>query len=172
MENIDKVYNAVRDRIFEAMKFQRVSQKEFAKELGISPQTVTDWKTGKSRSFANGRMLQKIAFTLAINNAWLWDGVGPMTKYEKAVQDGTLLEDPLKKNTPIPASNTISEEAHRVALAYDKADEKSRAMVRLALNLDMDVPLAAHGGPSGKISISAKTAETLEKGAVESTGDI
>ncbi len=35
---------------------------------------------------------------------------------------------------------------------------------------EADIPLVAHGGPSGKIS--AKTAEALEKGAVESSGDI
>lgn len=80
MDSIDQLYDETRDRIFEAMRVQNMSQKTLAEELGISPQTITDWKTGKSRSFGQGRMLGKIAFVLAVNGAWLLSGDGPMLK--------------------------------------------------------------------------------------------
>lgn len=45
-----------------------------------------------------------------------------------------------KKTVAVSESDTITEEAYRIALAFDNADEKSRAMVRLALNLDHVTP--------------------------------
>ena len=47
----DMSYDSVRERIFVLLKEQKLTQKELAERLEISPQTVTDWKKKKSNSF-------------------------------------------------------------------------------------------------------------------------
>ncbi len=51
MGEFDMNYDATRDRIFLLVKELHMSQKEFAQALDVNPQTVTDWKKGKSNSF-------------------------------------------------------------------------------------------------------------------------
>lgn len=125
-----------------------------AAEVGIkSSGTVTGWKNGVT---PRDSVLSKLADYFGCTTSELL---------------GETSSNPQKETSPnATVLSHLDADAIAVAEAYAQADEKSRAMVRLALNLDTDVPLAAHGGPSGKIS--AKTAEALEKGAVESTGDI
>ena len=52
MEELDKEYEVIKNRIFALLDEKGISQKEFAKMLGVSSQTVTDWKKGKSRSYS------------------------------------------------------------------------------------------------------------------------
>ncbi len=47
---------------------------------------------------------------------------------------------------PAPVSACLDPESMDVAAAYQQADERSRAMVRLALGLDDDMAIAARGG--------------------------
>ena len=54
-----------------------------------------------------------------------------------------LLGETAPSNWPAPVSACLDPESLDVAAAYQQADERSRAMVRLALGLDDDTSIAA-----------------------------
>ena len=58
--------------------------------------------------------------------------------------------------------DSLSDESLEVAMRFDQSDEKSRAMVRLALGLDDDTAIAARGGRVVK-KPSPVSAETLDE---------
>lgn len=120
-----------------------------AAEVGIkSSGTVTGWKNGVT---PRDSVLSKLSNYFGVS-------VDELVGIEKrpTISHGTAIKSSGRHN--------ISGDALEVAFAYDDASPELQAAVCrvLGLNLDIDVPLAAHGGPSGKIS--AKTAEALEKG--------
>lgn len=63
---------------------------------------------------------------------------------------------------PAQVSACLGPESLDVAAAYQQADERSRAMVRLALGLDNDTGIAARGGKTVK-KPSPASAETLDR---------
>lgn len=81
MDENTNASNGVRDRIFSLLESEDISQKEFAELLGTSPQTITDWKKGKSRSFY--QRLPLIASILHCDISWLTDGIGDKIGSEK-----------------------------------------------------------------------------------------
>lgn len=83
----DKEYLEMRDRIFTLLKSQKISQKTFAQAIDVSPQTITDWKNGKSFSFTG--MTGKIAPALHTSASWLIFGKGE--KYVSDEQRSSLL---------------------------------------------------------------------------------
>lgn len=72
MDDLSNLYDPVRERIFQKIEETEISQKELANSLGISPQTITDWKNGKSNSFA--KKLHLIAPVLGVTVLWLLSG--------------------------------------------------------------------------------------------------
>ena len=88
----DMSYDSVRERIFVLLKEQKLTQKELAERLEISPQTVTDWKKKKSNSFME--MLGKLSTVLQTSPAWLCGGIGQkhMTDQEKVKKDDPILQ--------------------------------------------------------------------------------
>ena len=64
--------DAVLDRIFEAMKAQGKKNKELAAYLGLSPQRVTDWKSGRIASYS--KYMDKIAAFLGVSTDYLLTG--------------------------------------------------------------------------------------------------
>ena len=74
MDIFAKEYDAIRDRIFDLLKEQKISQRDFARAIKVSPQTITDWKKGKSRSFST--MISVIAPALHTTPSWLYWGNG------------------------------------------------------------------------------------------------
>lgn len=74
MDKTTNEYDAIRDRIFQLLDEQKISQKEFAKMIQVSPQTITDWKKGKSQSFAS--IIGRIAEALGTTPVWLFVGTG------------------------------------------------------------------------------------------------
>ena len=64
--------DAVLDRIFEAMKAQGKKNKELAEYLGLSPQRVTDWKSGRIASYS--KHVDKIAAFLGVSTDYLLTG--------------------------------------------------------------------------------------------------
>ena len=52
MDNLNNRYIPVREKIFSLLKFRGIQQKDFAEAIGVPQQTVTDWKGGRSFSFA------------------------------------------------------------------------------------------------------------------------
>ena len=74
MGNVNDNYFEMRDRIFLLLKERNISQKDFAKAIHVSPQTITDWKKGKSHSFSG--MSSVIASALHTTPSWLWFGMG------------------------------------------------------------------------------------------------
>lgn len=92
MYKFDMSYDSVRERIFVLLKEQKLTQKELAERLEISPQTVTDWKKKKSNSFME--MLGKLSTVLQTSPAWLCGGIGQkhMTDQEKVKKDDLILQ--------------------------------------------------------------------------------
>lgn len=74
LSDIDNAYEGARARIFELLKKRKISQKEFAAKINVTPQTITDWKKGKSSSFLS--MLGKISVALETTPIWLFSGEG------------------------------------------------------------------------------------------------
>ena len=70
---------------------------------------------------------------------------------------------------PAPLSACLDPESLDVAAAYQQADERSRAMVRLALGLDDDMAIAARGGKVVKkpSPVSAETLDELSRATEE-----
>lgn len=74
MDKASMQYDVARKRIFDLLKEQEITQKEFAEKLHIPAQTITDWKKGKSNSFAG--QYGKIAPILHTTASWLAFGEG------------------------------------------------------------------------------------------------
>lgn len=130
MNNLDDLYNGVRDRIFEIMELQQISQISLAKKIGVSAQTITDWKNGKSHSYVKDGMLNKIAFALEANIGYLWmGGEGPRTEYEKAQTEGF----DVKLHPDRTKRIYVSDQEYKLITAYRAATNHAREMVDLAL---------------------------------------
>ncbi len=117
-----------------------------ASEIGISKSIISRWSNGGGISNSSA---QKIADYFGIS---VDDLMGP------------------QKISPVQSdSGVLSPEAYQVALAFDRADEKSRAMVRLALGLDDDMAIAARGGKVVKkpSPVSAETLDELSRATEE-----
>lgn len=75
-------------RILKEMEEMGYDQKTFAEKLGISPVTITDWKTGKSKSYL--KKITLIAITLGTTTEYLLTGNGPKQKRVVSDSDTTL----------------------------------------------------------------------------------
>lgn len=53
MDNMNNLYVPVRERIFTLLQAKAMPQKEFAKAIGVSAETITAWKAGRNFSFTN-----------------------------------------------------------------------------------------------------------------------
>lgn len=74
MSENSEVISGIRDRIFSLLESEKMSQKDLSENLGVSTQTITDWKKGKSKSYM--QKLPLIASVLHVNLYWLLDGIG------------------------------------------------------------------------------------------------
>ena len=131
------------ERIFELVDKQFKEQKDFAAAVGVSDDTVSNWRRRVSASCTKSKHLTRIAEVLGTTTDYL-------TKGEASI------------SWPAPVSACFDPETLDVAAAYQQADERSRAMVRLALGLDDDMAIAARGGKVVK-KPSPVSAETLDK---------
>ena len=104
----DMEYDSMRDRIFVLLKEQKLTQKELAEKLNVSPQTITDWKKKKSNSFMG--MLGKLSSALQTTPAWLYAGTGQkyMTAQERAERDELILQA-IEANNEKNRQDAISE---------------------------------------------------------------
>lgn len=109
--------DAVADRIFTLTKAMGMEQKKFAEILGTTDKKVSAWKTGRSKTYRD--QIEKIAEVLNTTTEYLLTGVAPKRENASAVSE----------------LDTLPNDALDVARAYQQADEKSRAMVRLALGI-------------------------------------
>ena len=126
-------------------------------EAGIDKSAATRWKNGKKPTDAT---LRKLADYFGVSTA---DLIGEPSKENSYIHMATgsgksyaiscLLEHIL---------DSLSDESLEVAMRFDQSDEKSRAMVRLALGLDDDTAIAARGGRVVK-KPSPVSAETLDE---------
>jgi len=62
------------ERIFLLLEESSMEQKEFAKQVGVAPSKVTEWKKGRAKSFI--KYLPQIAEILNTNVQWLLTGEG------------------------------------------------------------------------------------------------
>lgn len=106
------------DRMIALAKEKKINQQELASAVGVTEDTVSNWFRRKSASYT--KYLAEICTALNTTVVYLLNGTGPKTI------------------TPVTVPE-FDDEASRVAAAYQQADERSRAMVRLALGLDDDI---------------------------------
>jgi len=106
----------VGNRIFELLDATAMEQQQFAELVGVSDGTASNWRRGKSASYT--KYLPQIAEALGTTSEYLLTGQGP------------------KVPASVSELDTISPADQRLLDAYRQADERSRAIVRLALNLD------------------------------------
>ncbi len=76
------------NRIFLRLEEIGMDQKTFAQEIGVSPVTITDWKTGKSKSYM--KKINIISAALSCSLQWLLFGEGPHSKLDEKKLDGSL----------------------------------------------------------------------------------
>ena len=129
------------DRMFGLVDEKYQEQRFFAYDINVDPVLISRWRNRKSTSYQ--KYLPKIAKVL-----------GTTTDY--------LTKGDVSISWPAPVSASLDPESLDVAAAYQQADERSRAMVRLALGLDDDMAIAARGGRVVK-KPSPVSAETLDK---------
>ena len=110
-------------RIFELLSLHHMEQKELASQIGIMPQTVTDWKNGKSKSYT--KYIPQIATILGTTTEYLLTGEGPK---KRGIPRNAVIK--------ISGRHQISESARDVAFAYDDASPELQAAVRRVLGLD------------------------------------
>jgi len=72
LDILNNRYIGVRARIFDLLESQAIQQKDFADAVGVSVSTITDWKKGRSFSFA--KKLDVIAQALGTTEEWLLTG--------------------------------------------------------------------------------------------------
>lgn len=129
------------DRIFTLLDEKGIEQKKFATLVGTTDKTVSAWRTGRSKSYV--KYISKIAEVLGTTTDYLTAGRGPID-WSRTM-----------------ALSSLDSESRDLVIAYQQADERSRAMVRLALGLDDDTAIAARGGRVVK-KPSPVSAETLD----------
>lgn len=83
-------------RIFELLDAMGMEQKKFASLVGVSPQKVSEWKSGKAKSYT--KRIPQIAEALGTTTEYLLTGNGPKKKTAPAgVPDSdTISEDDIK----------------------------------------------------------------------------
>ncbi len=98
------------DRMFELVDFQYAEQKEFAKDLGINPTTVSRWRNRKTESYR--KMIAEIAIILNTTVEYLLNGT----------------------SSPVPKElKMLSIEEQQLIAAYREADKRAKEIVRLTL---------------------------------------
>ncbi len=135
------------DRIFELVDKQFKEQKDFATAVGVSDDTVSNWRRRISASCTKSKHLTRIAEVLGTTTDYLTAGRGPID-WSRTM-----------------ALSSLDSESRDLIIAYQQADERSRAMVRLALGLDDDTAIAARGGRVVKKPkpVSAETLDDLSR---------
>ena len=115
-------------------------------EIGLGKSAGTRWKRGEMPTDAT---LRKLADYFGVSPEELTGSTGPAQR----------------TGWPAPVSACLDPESLDVAAAYQQADERSRAMVRLALGLDEDMAIAARGGEVVKKPrpVSAETLDELSQ---------
>ena len=135
-------------------KIKNVPKTTAFREAGVGINFLNNIKSGSAPSVEK---VQKLAQYLGVTTSELL-GEDYMKPTECQVMDIHFVEDVSGSMT----GPSLSEEALAVARSFDQADDKSRAMVRLALGLDDDMAIAARGGRVVK-KPSAVSAETLDE---------
>lgn len=96
------------DRIFELVDKQFKEQKDFASAVGVSDDTVSNWRRRVSASCTKSKHLACIAEVLGTTTDYLNYGTRPENEH-------------------------LTDEERQLLLAYRNADARAREMVKLAL---------------------------------------
>ena len=103
----------ITERIFLLLSDAKIEQKVFAKEIGVSPQTITDWKNRKSKSYT--KFLPQIAEALNTTTEYLLYG---------------------NEKQPATGEGDLSPDASSILAAYQQATPELQAAVRRVLGID------------------------------------
>lgn len=110
------------DRIFELVDKKYKEQRDFAKEISVTPSVVSEWRRRKSSSYR--RIFPTVANALDTTVQWLATGEGPKTRAEALSRAPTI---------------GLSQTALLVAKAYDQAGPGIQESIRKLLDVE-DIP--------------------------------
>lgn len=118
-------------RIFELLKTTGMEQKKFASLVGVSPQKVSEWKSGKAKSYT--RRIPQIAEVLGTTSEYLLTGNGP--KYRNRSDLFVDVSGSMGKKEPAPMNGNGLSEARRKLLEAvdDLTDEQCEKLLGIVL---------------------------------------
>lgn len=118
-------------RIFELLKTTGMEQKKFASLVGVSPQKVSEWKSGKAKSYT--RRIPQIAEVLGTTSEYLLTGNGP--KYRNRSDLFVDVSGSMGKKEPAPMNEDgLSEAKRRLWEAVDGlTDEQCEKLLGIVL---------------------------------------
>lgn len=118
-------------RIFELLKTTGMEQKKFASLVGVSPQKVSEWKSGKAKSYT--RRIPQIAEVLGTTSEYLLTGNGP--KYRNRSDLFVDVSGSMGKKEPAPTNGDGLSEARRKLLEAvdDLTDEQCEKLLGIVL---------------------------------------
>lgn len=132
MDKSTMEYDAVRKRIFELLRENKITQKEFAEKLQLPPQTITDWKKGKSNSFSG--QYGRIAPILHTTTGWLAFGIG--RKYIPDESREEILQQ--ERENLLPSLHRSSLVITIDSLSDDKLDNLSGELIEMLTELSLE----------------------------------
>ncbi len=116
------------NRTFALLKAQGKKHKDLADHLGVSPQRVTDWKSG--RIFSYSKYMDRIAEFLGVSVDYLLTGRTPITDFENVTPV-------VRRRVPLLGEIACGEPIY--------ADEEHEYSVPLSSNIEADFVLRAKG---------------------------
>lgn len=118
-------------RIFELLKTTGMEQKKFATLVGVSPQKVSEWKSGKAKSYT--RRIPQIAEVLGTTSEYLLTGNGPKYRNQSALF--VDVSGSMGKKEPVPMNGDGLSEARRKLLEAvdDLTDEQCEKLLGIVL---------------------------------------
>ena len=115
-------------RTFETLKAQGKKHKDLADHLGISPQRVTDWKSGRILSYS--KYMDKIADFLGVSVDFLLTGKRPIPEF-------TNISPVVRRRVPLLGEISCGEPIY--------ADEEHEYSIPLGSDSEADFVLRAKG---------------------------
>lgn len=105
-------------RIFELLDAMGMEQKKFASLVGVSPQKVSEWKSGKAKSYT--KRIPQIAEALGTTTEYLLTGNGP--KQKRAVSDSDTAQN---QQAAAPKGSGLPEEFARLFMSLSPENQNA-----------------------------------------------
>lgn len=129
-------------RLTAAREAKGIKKSAFAKMVGVSPPTVTDWENGETKMI-EGANLVKVCSLLGITSQWLIDGdesfspASPPTIYDRV--------DGRNKTAPMVELGLLTEREARLLDLFRMCTEDSKGILEISAQALEKLPLLSIG---------------------------